>query len=85
MPLVLCILWSQNDYFDYLESFCGKHEAMLNNLLARFKDGFIPCLLKFLQEPWAELVMHECFDDFQAQNHKLLRPMLVGTDQVSNT
>ncbi|KAM8711239.1 hypothetical protein ACLKA7_000387 [Drosophila subpalustris] len=66
---------------DYLEHFCGKHESMLNNLKSRFSSGLIKCFLKFFQEPWTELLMHEDFEDFQAENHKLLKPLILSLEK----
>ncbi|XP_023037946.1 cilia- and flagella-associated protein 61 [Drosophila willistoni] len=63
---------------DFLEFFCGKHEALLNNLRARYNAHTIPCFLKFFQEPWTELLMHENFDDLQKQNRDILKPIAVS-------
>jgi len=67
---------------DYLEHFSGKHERMLNNLKTHYRDGDIECFFKFFQEPWTELLMHEHFEDFQAENHKMLTPMLQTLEVV---
>ncbi|XP_034480066.1 cilia- and flagella-associated protein 61 [Drosophila innubila] len=78
----IVIVTKDSSSLDYLEHFCGKHEKMLNNLKSHYQDGSIKCFLRFFQEPWTELLMHEDFEDFQAENHKLLKPMLLTLDQV---
>ncbi|KAH8370674.1 hypothetical protein KR093_004626 [Drosophila rubida] len=67
---------------DYLEHFCGKHETLLNHLKANYKNRRIKCFLKFLQKPWTELLMHDDFDDFQRQNHRILMPMIKSLETV---
>jgi len=60
---------------DFLQHFCGKHEKLLNNLKSRFKARTIHNFLKYFQEPWTELIMHENFEDLQEENRALLTPM----------
>ncbi|KAH8307392.1 hypothetical protein KR044_011244 [Drosophila immigrans] len=72
----ITVVTKHSTSLDYLEHFCGKHESLLNNLRAHYKNGSIKCFLKFLQEPWTELLMHEDFKDLQLQNRKLLLPMI---------
>ncbi|XP_030555401.1 cilia- and flagella-associated protein 61 isoform X1 [Drosophila novamexicana] len=76
----IVVVTKQSAPLDYLEHFCGKHEKMLNNLKARYKAGNIKCFLRFLQEPWTELLMHDDFEDFQAENHKMLMPLIQNLD-----
>ncbi|EDW02631.1 cilia- and flagella-associated protein 61 [Drosophila grimshawi] len=76
----IVIVTKEDQDFDYLEHFCGKHESMLNNLKARHQNGQIKCLMRFLREPWTELLMHDDFNDFQVENHRMLLPMIKGLD-----
>ncbi|XP_017054423.1 cilia- and flagella-associated protein 61 isoform X2 [Drosophila ficusphila] len=66
-------------HLDFLQHFCGKHELLLNNLKARYKAKTISSFLKYFQEPWTELLLHENFEDLQADNKELLTPMVVST------
>ncbi|ALC42280.1 CG30275, partial [Drosophila busckii] len=78
----IVVVSKQKRRFDFLEFFCGKHESMLNNLSIRYKAGTIKCLLCFLEEPWTELLTHDDFDELQARNHMLLRPMIISMQQA---
>ncbi|XP_050743585.1 cilia- and flagella-associated protein 61 isoform X2 [Drosophila biarmipes] len=62
-------------HLDFLHHFCGKHELLLNKLRSRFKARTIHNFLKYFQEPWTELIMHENFEDLQEENKALLTPM----------
>ncbi|KAH8407517.1 hypothetical protein KR222_004808, partial [Zaprionus bogoriensis] len=79
----IVVVTKKDENLDYLENFCGKHETMLNSLWGNYRKNNIPCLLQFLKQPWTELVMHEDFEEFQAENHKILTPMLQSLQRVS--
>lgn len=72
----------QECHLDFLQHFCGKHELLLNNLRARFRARTIDNFLKWFQEPWTELIMHEKFDELQAENRNLLRAMALANLSV---
>jgi len=38
--------------------------------------------LKFFQEPWTELIMHDDFEELQAENKELLSPMAISALSV---
>ncbi|XP_032572075.1 cilia- and flagella-associated protein 61 [Drosophila sechellia] len=63
---------------DFLLYFCGKHELLLNKLKSRYRANLIHCFLKFFQEPWTELIMHDDFEELQAENKELLSPMAIS-------
>ncbi|XP_017024545.1 cilia- and flagella-associated protein 61 isoform X1 [Drosophila kikkawai] len=65
-------------YLDFLQHFCGKHELLLNNLNARYKANTIQDFLMWFQEAWAELIMHENFDELQVENRGILKTMAVA-------
>ncbi|XP_034109209.1 cilia- and flagella-associated protein 61 isoform X1 [Drosophila albomicans] len=81
----IVVVTKRSSSLDYLEHFCGKHESMLNNLKAHHKNGDIKCFLKFLQEPWTELLMHEDFEDLQQQNRKILMPMIKNLQNLKDS
>nr|XP_044251728.1 cilia- and flagella-associated protein 61 isoform X1 [Drosophila takahashii] len=62
-------------HLDFLLHFCGKHELLLNKLKSRYKAHTIHNFLKYFQEPWTQLIMHESFQDLQAENKEMLSPM----------
>ncbi|KAH8284805.1 hypothetical protein KR054_001226, partial [Drosophila jambulina] len=68
----------QECYLDFLQHFCGKHELLLNNLKARYEAGTIHDFLKWFQQPWTELIMHESFEDLQIENRSILKTMAVA-------
>ncbi|EDW56825.1 GM15944 [Drosophila sechellia] len=67
---------------DFLLYFCGKHELLLNKLKSRYRANLIHCFLKFFQEPWTELIMHDDFEELQAENKELLSPMAISALSV---
>ncbi|EDV37603.1 uncharacterized protein Dana_GF13533 [Drosophila ananassae] len=75
----IVVVTKQSAHFDFLQHFVGKHELLLNNLRSRYRAKTIDCFITFFQEPWTELIMHDKFEDLQAENRDLLKPMAVST------
>ncbi|XP_030388035.1 cilia- and flagella-associated protein 61 isoform X2 [Scaptodrosophila lebanonensis] len=72
---IVCVTKANRTLF-FLEPFCGKHESLLNNLKARWQMGWIKSFLKFFEEPWTELIMHERFEELQTKNRTALQSLL---------
>ncbi|XP_036344487.1 cilia- and flagella-associated protein 61-like, partial [Rhagoletis pomonella] len=51
--------------FDHLQYFVGHHEALLNDLHARWYLQEIKSFIDFFEEPWTELIMHSEFNDLR--------------------
>ncbi|XP_017077747.1 cilia- and flagella-associated protein 61 isoform X2 [Drosophila eugracilis] len=85
----IVVVTKEECQLDFLQHFCGKHELLLNKLKSRYKAKTIKCFLKFFQESWTELIMHDSFMDLQAENKELLMPMaltaLSRVDRVALT
>ncbi|XP_001360499.4 cilia- and flagella-associated protein 61 isoform X1 [Drosophila pseudoobscura] len=61
----------------FLEYFCGRHVALLNNMRDRWKSGWIENFLEYFEQPWTELIMHERFQDLQLKNRRSLLAILM--------
>ncbi|EDW02630.1 GH19779 [Drosophila grimshawi] len=66
---IVCVSRQLNKPPYFLEHFCGKHEALLNNMRGRWKMGLIPDFVSFFEQPWTEYIMHDRFNDMQVKNH----------------
>ncbi|KAH8234415.1 hypothetical protein KR038_009519, partial [Drosophila bunnanda] len=74
----IVIVTKQECYMDFLQHFVGKHELLLNNLKARYEANTIDNFLKWFQQGWTELIMHEGFEDLQVENRSILKTMAVA-------
>ncbi|KAH8253481.1 hypothetical protein KR032_005678, partial [Drosophila birchii] len=74
----IVVVTKRECYLDFLQHFVGKHELLLNNLKARFEAGTIHDFLKWFQQGWTELIMHEGFGELQAENRSILKTMAVA-------
>ncbi|BFG06398.1 cilia- and flagella-associated protein 61 [Drosophila madeirensis] len=61
----------------FLEYFCGRHVALLNNMRNRWQSGWIDNFLDYFEQPWTELLMHERFQDLQLKNRRTLLAILL--------
>ncbi|XP_022231899.2 LOW QUALITY PROTEIN: cilia- and flagella-associated protein 61 [Drosophila obscura] len=61
----------------FLEYFCGRHVALLNNMRNRWQSGWIENFLDYFEQPWTELLMHERFQDLQLKNRRTLLAILM--------
>lgn len=56
-----------------MKFFCGRHEALLNNMKSRWFINDIENFLTFFQEPWTELIMHDHFEELHNINADVIR------------
>ncbi|XP_068148018.1 cilia- and flagella-associated protein 61 [Drosophila tropicalis] len=73
---ITCVTKNIFKKYYFIQYFCGKHEALLNNLRNRWKLGLITNFLTYFEQPWTEIFMHHCFGDLQLENRKALMPLL---------
>ncbi|XP_012344889.1 cilia- and flagella-associated protein 61-like [Apis florea] len=62
----------KNFEVDHICSLWGKHESLLNNLKARFKESLIVDFFEYFREPWALAIFYDKFDCLRVENRATL-------------
>ncbi|KAM8711238.1 hypothetical protein ACLKA7_000386 [Drosophila subpalustris] len=82
---ITCVTQHLHRPLVFLEYFCGKHDALLNNLKSRYQLGLIQNFISFFEEPWTEYIMHDRFVDMQAKNRLTLMGLMRQKHSVIKT
>ncbi|KAJ4429969.1 hypothetical protein ANN_22173 [Periplaneta americana] len=72
-------IWQQSFYdlhleidVDNISTLYGVHQQMLNNMVLRFKHGYINDFYSYFREPWCYAIIHDHFKDLVLKNNKIL-------------
>ncbi|XP_069686170.1 cilia- and flagella-associated protein 61-like [Periplaneta americana] len=57
---------------DNISTLYGVHQQMLNNMVLRFKHGYINDFYSYFREPWCYAIIHDHFKDLVLKNNKIL-------------